>query len=89
MGEVYCARDTRLERDVAIKVLSPRPDSKPASLDRLQYEGRTIAALNHPNIVTVYAVEEFDGHIFLAMELVDGRTLADLTPAEGCRLRRC
>ena len=83
MGEVYKARHAKLQRDVALKVLSSRIESDPIALDRLQREARTIAALNHPHIVTIYAVEEFEGRAFVSMELVDGSTLADLLPAGG------
>ena len=86
MGEVYRGRDTKLQRDVAIKLLSARIESDAASLDRFQREARTIAGVNHPNIVTIHAVEEFDGRAFLAMELVDGRTLAEAIPAGGLPL---
>jgi serine/threonine protein kinase len=86
MGEVYKARDTKLQRDVALKVLSSPVESEPVALDRLQREARTIAALNHPHIVTIYAVEAFEGHTFLSMELVDGSTLGDLLPSGGLPL---
>jgi TolB-like protein/cytochrome c-type biogenesis protein CcmH/NrfG/predicted Ser/Thr protein kinase len=78
MGEVYVAHDTRLDRRVALKL--PRlKDAAP--LDRLallQREARAAAALNHPNIVHLYSVEEADGLIFITMELVQGRTLREL-----------
>ncbi len=83
MGEVYRARDSKLHREVALKVIPSRVDSDLATLDRFQREARTAAALNHPHIVTIYAVEEFDGRVFLAMEFVDGHTLADLIPSDG------
>ena len=57
MGEVYRARDTKLQREVALKVMRPRIDSDLATLDRFQREARTIAGLNHPHIVTLYGVE--------------------------------
>jgi serine/threonine-protein kinase len=77
MGEVYRARDTKLERDVAIKVL---PSTLAADMDRLarfQREARLLAALNHPNIAQIYGLEESDEVHALVMELVDGETLAD------------
>ena len=73
MGEVYLARDTRLRRKVALKVL-PEQMANAARLRRFQREAEAIAALNHPNIVTLYAVEEFDGLRLLSMELVEVAT---------------
>jgi eukaryotic-like serine/threonine-protein kinase len=81
MGEVYRARDTKLQRDVALKLLPTHPEPDPVALDRFQREARALAALNHPNIVTIYAVDEIEGQAFLAMELIHGPTLADLLPA--------
>ena len=71
MGEVYRARDTRLNRDVALKVLPVDFAHDPARRQRFEEEARAVAALNHPNIVTVYDV----GENFLVSELVDGQTL--------------
>ncbi len=78
MGEVYAAEDTRLGRRVAIKLLPPELGADPARLERFEREARTVAALNHPAIVTLYAVEEAEGRRFLTMELVEGKTLAEL-----------
>jgi eukaryotic-like serine/threonine-protein kinase len=78
MGDVYVAQDTRLDRRVALKL--PRGEVS-ASVDRLallQREARAAAALNHPNIVHLYSVEEADGLIFITMELVQGRTLREI-----------
>src|SRR5688572_18287691 len=77
MGEVYRARDTRLDRIVAIKVLPGRLASSPHSLERFQREARAVAALNHPNICTIHDIDsgEAGGRAYLAMELVDGETL--------------
>src|SRR5258705_1736922 len=86
MGEVYRARDTKLQRSVAIKLLPTEIDRDPDALERFHREARAIAALSHPNIVTIYAVEEIDGRVLLAMELVDGSTLADLIPSDGLPL---
>ena len=66
MGEVFQARDPRLERDIAIKVLPAAMAHDPDRLARFQREARALAALNHPHIVTVYSVEEADGVNFLA-----------------------
>jgi len=88
MGEILLARDTRLDRRVAIKILPPEFVSDPERLARFRREARTLAALNHPNIVTIFAVEELNGLHFLIMELVDGATLKQLIPAEGMALGR-
>ena len=86
MGEVYAAEDTKLQRRVALKVLPPETASDPDRLRRFQREARAVAALNHPNIVTIYSVEESGGVHFLTMELVEGKTLADLIPPSGLPL---
>ncbi len=78
--------DTRLHREVAIKLLSDRIAALPEGLARLEQEARALAALNHPNIVTVYAVEEAGDLHFLAMELVQGTTLDALIPEKGLPL---
>ena len=77
MGEVYRARDTKLGRDVAIKVLPSVVANDPDRLARLAREARLLAALNHPHIATIYGLEEVDGVRALIMELVDGPTLAE------------
>ncbi|HEY2822850.1 MAG TPA: serine/threonine-protein kinase [Candidatus Acidoferrum sp.] len=78
MGEVYRAADTKLGRDVALKVLPAAVGRDAESLARFRREARAVAALNHPNIVTIYSVEEFDGVDFLTMELVEGKSLKAL-----------
>jgi tetratricopeptide (TPR) repeat protein len=83
MGEVFLARDTRLDRQVALKVLPPEMASDPDRLERFRREARAVAALNHPNIVTIYSVEEADGQHFLTMERVEGGTLEERVPREG------
>src|SRR5450755_3822899 len=75
MGEVYRARDSKLGREVALKVLPPDMARDPERLARFQREARAVAALNHPHIVTIYSVEELDGVHFLTMELVEGQSL--------------
>src|SRR5205823_9574161 len=75
MGEVYQARDTRLGREVALKLLPADVASEPDRLARFEREARTVAALNHPNIVVLYSVEDEDGVRFLTMELVEGQSL--------------
>ena len=77
MGEVYRARDTRLKRDVALKILPESFASDPDRLARFQREAEVLAALNHPNIAAIYGLEETDGLRALVMELVEGETLAD------------
>jgi TolB-like protein len=83
MGEVYRATDTKLGREVALKVLPAGVESDPARLARFQREARAIAALNNPHIVTIFSVEEAGGVHFLTMELVEGQSLTHLIPAGG------
>jgi Tol biopolymer transport system component len=78
MGEVYRARDTRLGRDVAVKVLPLDLTSDAERLTRFEREARVLAALNHPNIATIHGIEEHGAGRALVMELVDGQTLAEL-----------
>jgi predicted ATPase len=78
MGEVYRARDTRLEREVAIKTLSREISSQPDALTRFEREARSACALNHPNIVTIYELGKVDGTSYIAMELVAGDTMRGL-----------
>src|SRR5262245_32799889 len=75
MGEVYRARDPRLKRDIAIKVLPEDVASSPDRLTRFEREARAVAALNHPNIVVLYSIEEQQGIQFLTMELIEGQGL--------------
>ena len=86
MGQVYAAEDTKLQRRVALKLLPSDMAADPERLQRFQREARAIAALNHPNVVTIYSVEETDGVQFLTMELVEGKTLGDLIPPDGLPL---
>jgi eukaryotic-like serine/threonine-protein kinase len=76
MGQVYRARDTRLNRTVAIKVLPAHLADRPASRERFEREARTVASLNHPHICTLYDVGHQDGTDFLVMEYLEGETLA-------------
>jgi Tol biopolymer transport system component len=87
MGEVYRARDPRLNRFVALKVL-PAGVLDPERRERFQREAQAVAALNHPNIVTLYSIEDDGGTTFLTMELIDGRSLAELLPKQGLPLDR-
>ena len=77
MGEVYRARDTRLGRDVAVKILPPAFTADPERLARFEREARVSASLDHPNIATIHGIEEGDGIPALVMELVAGETLAE------------
>jgi serine/threonine protein kinase/Tfp pilus assembly protein PilF len=88
MGEVYRAHDSRLGRDVAIKILPEALASSPERLARFEREARTVAGLNHPNIVTVYAIEEVGDVRFLAMELVEGRDLSTMIAPGGLSLAK-
>jgi len=83
MGEVYLAEDTRLHRRVALKVLPALVAADPEHLERFAREAKALAGLNHPNIVTVYSVEEAGEERLLVMELIEGRTLAALIPEGG------
>jgi len=83
MGEVYRARDPKLHRDVAIKILQELFAADPERRQRFEREARTVAALNHPGIVTVHSVESAGDLLFLTMELVEGKPLSDLIPAGG------
>ena len=78
MGEVYRARDTRLEREVAIKTLSLERCSQPEALARFEKEARSACALNHPNIVTIYELGQVNSTRYIAMELVRGETVREL-----------
>ncbi len=86
MGEVFRARDTKLNRDVAIKVLPAAVAQDAERRERFEREALALGALNHPGIVTVYAVESQDDTAFLAMELVEGRPLSDIIPRGGLPL---
>jgi serine/threonine protein kinase len=73
-GEVYRASDAKLGREIALKVLPSDMAGDPDRLARFQREARAVAALNHPNVVTLYSVEESDGVHFLTMELIEGQS---------------
>jgi serine/threonine protein kinase len=76
MGEVYAAEDTKLKRRVAIKLLPTAVAAEPERRQRFEREAHAIAALNHPNIVTVHSIEQSGEHLFLTMELVADRAAA-------------
>ena len=81
MGQVYRARDSRLNREVAIKVLPPEFANDSERMARFQREAQSLAALNHPNIASIYGLEETEGAAALVMELVEGLTLAERVAA--------
>src|ERR1700693_6227176 len=86
MGEVYRATDSKLGRDVALKVLPAEMAHDPERLARFQREAKALAQLDHPNIVTIYSVEECNGVHFLTMQLVEGQPLDRLIPEGGLPL---
>jgi TolB-like protein/Tfp pilus assembly protein PilF/predicted Ser/Thr protein kinase len=88
MGQVYLARDTQLERKVALKVLPADLAENPERLKRLKREARSLAALDHPNIVPVYSFENVDGLQFLTMAFIEGESLEEKIPTEGFPLER-
>lgn len=88
MGVVYVAEDTKLDRRVALKVLPAELAENPERLDRFQREAKALAALDHPNIVTIHSVEE-EGEIrFFTMQLIDGQPLSELIPQDGVPAER-
>ena len=89
MGEVYRARDTKLGRDVAIKVLPAPFALDPDRLARFEREARVLASLNHPHIAQIYGVEDVDGVARSCMELVDGETLARARRTRSAGRLRC
>ena len=95
MGVVYLAREVRLDRPVAIKLLPPSKASDPSLRERFLREARTAAKLSHPNVIPIFAVEEIGGFVFFAMAYVEGETLTErvrsrgpLSPSEGARVLR-
>ncbi len=88
MGEVYRARDTRLKREVALKILPSSVAADAERLRRFEQEARAASALNHPNIVTIYDVGLSDGISYIAMEAVEGKTLRDLVEAGPLAIKK-
>jgi len=88
MGVVYEAFDSDLDRKVAVKVLPAKTADDPNCLERFRREARAVAALNHPNIVTIHGIESADGKHFLVMELVEGQSLDRMIGKEGMPLRQ-
>ena len=85
MGAVYKARDHRLDRLVAIKVLSEKAAATPERQARFMQEAKTASALNHPHIVTIYEIDLAGDLMFIAMEYIEGRTLEQLISQKGLR----
>ena len=83
MGTVWLCRDERLERDVAVKQIGTLPGETAPDLARAMREARSSAALNHPHVVSIYDVVEEDDHIWLVMEYVASRTLAQVIAQDG------
>src|SRR5437867_12770130 len=95
MGVVYLAREVRLDRPVAIKLLPPSKTADPKLRERFLREARTAAKLSHPNVISIHAVEETGGFVFFAMAYVEGETLTErvrrrgpLPPSEAARILR-
>jgi Tol biopolymer transport system component/tRNA A-37 threonylcarbamoyl transferase component Bud32 len=88
MGEVYLARDTRLERTVAVKVLPAELIDNPERLKRFEQEAKAASRLNHPNIITIHGIDRADGLDFITMEYVAGKTLDKLIPRKGMPLKQ-
>src|SRR5262245_43092008 len=77
MGEVYLAQDKRLDRKVALKILPTEVASDPVRMQRFVQEAKAASGLNHPNIITIYEIDEADARHFIAMEFVEGETLRE------------
>lgn len=88
MGEVYRAKDTRLGREVAIKILPAEFSSNQNRMERFEHEARAASALNHPNIITVHDVGAHNGNSYIAMELVDGKSLREILQAGSLPIKR-
>jgi serine/threonine protein kinase len=82
MGVVYKARDTKLDRLVAIKFLPHHIAANAEERERFKIEAKAAAALNHPNIATIHAIEEVDGDMFIVMEFIDGKELRKIVTSE-------
>src|SRR5579859_1945449 len=88
MGEVFRARDTRLNRDVAIKILPKEFAGDPDRLRRFEQESKTLAALNHPNILTIFDAHVHKGAPYLVSELLEGQTLREELSSGALPLRK-
>ena len=88
MGEVYRGHDSRLDRDVVIKILPPEFSSNPERLRRFEQEARAASALNHPNIITIHDIGTLESGSYIAMEYVDGKTLRESISAGPLPIRK-
>ena len=88
MGEVYRARDTRLERDVALKILPKETSADRQGLVRFAQEAKAASALNHPNIISIYEIGLAEGSPFIVMELIDGRTLREVIDSGSLTVKK-
>ena len=88
MADVYLARDSKLDRPVALKVLSPELSRDPSFVERFRREAQSAAGLNHPNIVGIFDWGQEHGTSFIVMEYIDGQTLRDLIQPRGHRRAR-
>lgn len=88
MGVVYKAQDTKLDRIVALKFLPQYLSSDPSEKERFFHEAKAASALNHPNITTIYGIDEFEGQAYIAMEYVEGKTLKKLVETEPLSLKK-
>ena len=87
MGEVYLARDARLDRQIALKLLPAQFTADPAQVQRFEREARAASALNHPNIITIYEIGQEDGMHFIATEFIEGCTLREIIAKGKMQLR--
>ena len=86
MGVVYRAEDTKLGRDVALKFLSPELTRDPQAAERFMHEARAAAALQHPNICTVYEIDDTGEHTFIAMACIEGASLCSEDPLVAAQI---
>ena len=88
MGVVYKAQDTKLDRPVALKFLPQHMTSDAVEKERFVHEARAASALNHPNITTIYEIDEVEGTMFIAMEYCEGRTLRQIVESEQLSIKK-
>ncbi len=88
MGVVYKAHDTKLDRMVALKFLPQYLTSDPTEKERFYHEARAAATLSHPNITTIYEIDEHDNQVYIAMEFVGGKTLRQFIETEGPSIKK-